>query len=172
MVASGTCPVPLRPSVLGPGGLSPIPRPPVEPPPAARLSRGVRQRIAARRWDQESLAHLVESVNEMCCTSGSTSVDLSDAAQEFTARASEAVKERGVEERVFAQEVSAQEAVRALLRSRSGYTDSGGVGTGELASFSPGTVSLPVDTSGAPLLRTVCSTKASEFLNDLALMHN
>ena len=164
------CPIPLRPSVLGPAGLPAIPAPGVEPAAPSHLSRGVRQRVARRRWDQQCLSALVDSVNSLCGTSGSPAETESAATRAFITRARAAVEERGAEER--AENISVHEALGALLKSKSGYTDSSGFDTGGLASYEPGNVSLPDDTRGSPLLRDVCSNKTSDFLDDLALMLN
>ena len=164
------CPIPLRPFVLGPAGLPAIPSPGVEAPAPSHLSRGVRQRIARRRWEQQSLSALVDSVNSLCGTSGSSAEVESDASRSFIARARLAVEERAAEER--SENISVQEAVSALLKSKAGYTDCSVVDTGGLASYEPGNVSLPDDTRGSPLLRDVCSSKTSDFLDDIALMLN
>ena len=169
-LASGECPTPLRPSVLGPAGFSAIPAPRCEPPASCGLSRGVRQRVARRRWDQQSLSALVGSVNDLCGTSGPPAGEESDADRSFLSRARAAVEERAAEER--AVDVSAQEAISALLRSKAGYTDSSVIDTGGLASYEPGNVSLPDGTRGSPLLRNVCSGKSSNFLCDIQLMLN
>ena len=69
-------------------------------------------------------------------------------------------------------EESTHEAVRALLRSRSGYTDEPDAGVGGLASFKQGNVSLPASSVGSPLLRSLVSDKASGFLDDTGSMLN
>ena len=151
------CPFPLRPFVLRPAGLPAFPTPGVEPPAASHLSRGVRQRVARRRWEQQSLSALVGSVNSLCGTSGSSAEIESDATRAFITRVRASVEERAAEER--SDNVSVQEAISALLKSKSGYSDSSAIDTVGLASYEPGSVSLPDDTRGSPLLRDVCSGK-------------
>ena len=69
-------------------------------------------------------------------------------------------------------EESMHEVVRALLRSRSGYTDEPDAGVGGLATLKQGNVSLPASSVGSPLLRSLVSDKASGFLDDISSMLN
>ena len=170
MVASGVRPTPLRPSVLGPACFPAIPAPSVEDVPSRLLSRGVRQRVNRRRGEQQDLGALIDSVNKLVGTSGSPEFAEPDACKEFIARAQAAVEERREEERSC--DISDHEAVSALLRSKTGYTDASVIDTGGLASYEPGNVSLPESVEGAPLLRSVCSSKSTKFLDDISLMLN
>ena len=117
----------------------------------------MRQRVARRRWEQQSLSALVDSVNRLCGTSGSSAEVESDASRAFVIHARAAVEERAAAQRP--ENISVQEAISALLKSKTGYTVCSVVDTGGLASYEPGNVSLPDDTRGSPLLRDVCSSK-------------
>ena len=55
---------------------------------------------------------------------------------------------------------STQDAASALLRARAGSADETGAGVGGLASYKPGNVSLPLDSSDAPAPRSFVSDKA------------
>ena len=86
-------------------------------------------------------------------------------------RARELVQERLSEEKLFVSEPT-HEAACTLLRAHSGYNDHPELGVGGLASFKQGNVSLPASSAGAPLLRSLVSDKASEYLDDFSSMLN
>ena len=127
--------------------------------------------MARRNFVEKEIQSLTDAVNRLGrCQSAPVSRDAESTHECFIARARACVEERFGEERFF--EESTHEAVRALLRSRSGYADEPDAGVGGLASFKQGNVSLPASSVGSPLLRSLVSDKALGFLDDISSMLN
>ena len=144
------------------GGFLPLPSTPVGCTASSHLSRGMRQRVARRNFVEKEIQSLTDAVNWLGgCQTAPVSRDAASTHEHFIARARVCVEERCEEERFF--EESTQEAVPALLRSRSGYADEPDAGVGGLATFKQGNVSLPTSSVGSPLLRSLVSDKAGSM---------
>ena len=144
----------------GPGEVFPLPAAPSEGPPREGLSRGVVQRVQARRRLDGVVNEAVSALN---WAAGTT--DLAPACLATPVHQQIHSDLRGLVRRYEGvQELKPSEAARAFLRHKAGYADSA---SGVVKPFVQSQVSLPARSRDAPLAREVLSEPVRSQLEGL-----